>query len=74
MPFQCVLRRFKSSPAIQTLSIEPPKPVSTPTFPRRVPSIPLFLKHDNPLLTDSRYIREVNDLINLIDLMLEDSL
>jgi hypothetical protein len=74
MPFQRVLRRFKSSPSIRTLSIEPPKPASTPTFPHCVPSISLFLKRDNPLLTDSRYIREVDDLINLIDLMLEDSL
>jgi len=80
MPFQRVIRKFKStptlntSPPIQILTIEPPKPASTPTFPRRVPSIPLFLKRNDPVLTDKRYEREVENLINLIDVMLDDSL
>jgi len=74
MPFQRVLRRFKSSPAIQTLPTEPPKPATTPTFPRRIPSIPLFPKHDDPILTDVRYIREIDELISLIDVMIGDSL
>ena len=47
MPFKRVLRRFKSSPTIQSLAIKPPKPASTPTFPLRMTSIPLFLKHDD---------------------------
>ena len=80
MPFQCVIRKFKStptlktSPSIQILTIEPPKPASTPTFPRRVPSIPLFLKRNNPVLTDKQYEREIDSLISLIDVMLDDSL
>ncbi len=74
MPFQRVLRRFKSSPAIQTLMPPPPKPADTPTFPRRIPSIPLSLKHNDPMITDTRYVKEINDLINLVDVMLADSL
>jgi hypothetical protein len=73
MPFQRVLRRFKSSPAIQTLTPPPPKPACTPTFPRRIPSIPLFLKHDDPMITDTRYVKEIDDLIKLVDVMLADS-
>ena len=80
MPFQRVIRKFKStptlkmSPSIQILTIEPPKPASTPTFPRHVPSIPLFLKRNDPVLTDKRYEQEIENLINLIDVMLDDSL
>ena len=80
MSFRRVIRKFKStptletSPSIQILTIEPPKPASTPIFPRRVPSIPLFLKHNDPMLTDKRYEQEIDDLINLIDVMLDDSL
>jgi len=80
MPFQRVIRKFKStptlkmSPSIQILMIEPPKPASTPTFPCRVPSIPLFLKRNDPVLTDKRYEREIDNLISLIDVMLDDSL
>jgi len=80
MSFQRVIRKFKSvptlktSPSVQILTIEPPKPASTPTFPRRVPSIPLCLKRNNPMLTDEQYEREINNLINLIDVMLDDSL
>jgi hypothetical protein len=80
MPFQHVIRRFKSTPTlklsqpIQMSPIEPSKTTHTPTFPRRVPSIPLFLKRNNPMLTDERYKQEINKLINLIDVMLDDSL
>jgi len=59
---------------IQILTIEPLKPASTPMFPRRVPSIPLFLKCNDPVLTDKRYEREIDNLINLINMMLDDSL
>ena len=74
MPFQRVLRRFKSSPTIQTLTPPPPKPADTPTFPQHIPSIPLFFKHDDPMITDMRYVQEIDDLINLVDVMLLDSL
>ncbi len=73
MPFQRVLRRFKSSPALQISTPPPPKPADTPTFPRRIPSIPLFYKHDDPMITDTRYVKEIDDLINLVDVMLADS-
>ena len=73
MPFQWVLCRFKSSPAIQTLMPPPPKPADTPMFPQRIPSIPLFLKHDDPMITDTRDVKEIDDLINLVDVMLADS-
>ena len=72
MPFQRVLRRFKSS-AIQTLTPPPPKPADTPTFPQRILSNPLFLKHNNLMMTDARYVKEINNLINLVDMMLADS-
>jgi hypothetical protein len=62
------------SPSIQILPIEPPKPASTPMFPHRVPSIPLFLKYNDPVLMDKRYEQEINDLISLIDVMLDNSL
>ena len=80
MPFQRVIRKFKStptlktSPSIQILTIELPKPASTPTFPRHVPSIPLFLKCNDPMLTDKQYEHEIDDLISLIDIMLDNSL
>ena len=74
MPFQRVLRRFKFSPAIQTLTSSPPKPADTPTFPRHIPSIPLFLKRDDPMKTNTRYEKEIDNLINLVDVMLADSL
>ena len=74
MPFQRVLRRFISSPVIQISTPPPPKTADTPTFPRRIPSIPLFLKHDDPMITDTRYVKEIDDLINLVDVMLSDSL
>ncbi len=67
MPLTQVLHRLKSSPAIQTLTPPPPKPADTPTFPRRIPSIPLFLKHDDPKMTDTRYVKEINNLISLVD-------
>ena len=79
MPLQRVIRKFKSTPtlktppSIQILTIKPPKPASTPTFPRRVPSIPLFLKCNDPVLTDKRYEQEIENLISLIDVMLDDS-
>ena len=73
MPFQRVLRRFKSSPALQTLTPPPPKPADTPTFPRRILNNPLFLKHDDLMITDTRYVKEIDDLINLVDVMLADS-
>ncbi len=74
MPFQRVLRRFKFSPAIQTLMPSPPKPADTPMFPQRIPSIPLFLKHDDLKMMDMRYVKEIDDLINLVGVMLVDSL
>jgi len=80
MSFQHIIRKFKStltlkmSPSIQILSIEPLKPASTPMFPHRMPSIPLFLKCKDPMLMDKRYEQEINDLISLIDVMLDDSL
>ena len=80
MSFQHVIRKFKStptlkmSPSIQILTIELPKPASTPTFPHRVPSIPLFLKRNDPMLTDKWYEQEIENLISLIDVMLDDSL
>jgi hypothetical protein len=80
MSFQHVIRKFKStptlkmSPSIQILRIEPLKPASTPTFPCHVPSIPLFLKHNDPMLRDKWYEQEINDLINLINVMLDNSL
>ena len=80
MPFQRVIRKFKSTPtlkmslSIQILPIEPLKPASTPMFPCRVPSIPLFLKHNDPMLMDKWYEQEIDHLINLIDVMLDDSL
>ena len=80
MSFQHVIPKFKStptlkmSPSIQSLLIKPPKPASTPMFSRRVPSIPLFLKCNDPMLADKRYKQEIDDLINLIDVMLDDSL
>jgi len=84
MPFQRVLRKFKSTPILkqepaETIErsepiIDAPKPHETPTFPRRIPSIPLFLKRNHPVLTDERYEQEVDDLISLIDVMLDDSL
>jgi hypothetical protein len=61
------------SPSIQILPIETPKPTSTPMYPHHMPSIPLFLKHNDPVLTDKRYEQEINNLINLIDVMLDDS-
>ena len=73
MPFQQVLRRFKSSSAIQTLTPPPPKPADTPTFPQRILSNPLFLKHNDPMMTDTRYVKEIDNLINLVDVMLADS-
>ena len=73
MPFQQVLQRFKSSPAIQTLTPPPPKPADTPIFPQWIPSIPLFFKHDDPMTTDMRYVKKIDDLINLVDMMLADS-
>ena len=84
MPFQHVIRKFKSTPVLKqepTKVIERSEPIiniskpnKTPTFPRRVPSTPLFVKRDNLMLSDSRYSQEINDLISLIDVMLEDSL
>ena len=84
MPFQRVLRKFKSTPVLKqepseiAEQLEPevivPKANETPTFPRRIPSIPLFVKRDNLMLSDSRYGREIDELINLIEVMLEDSL
>jgi hypothetical protein len=84
MPFQCVIRKFKSTPVLKqepTEEIERsepitnvPKPNQTPTFPRRVPSTPLFVKRNNLMLSDSRYGQEIDDLISLIDVMLDDSL
>ena len=84
MPFQRVVRKFKSTPILKrepTKEIERsepiinvPKPNQTPTFPCRVPSTPLFVKRDNLMLSDSRYGQEINNLISLIDVMLEDSL
>ena len=80
MSFQCVIWKFKSTPtlktslSIQILPIEPPKPASTLTFPHRVPSIPLFLKRNDPVLTDKQYEQEIDNLINLINVMLDDSL
>jgi len=65
---------LKTSLSIQILTIEPPKPASTPTFPRCMPSIPLFLKRNDPMLTDKQYEQEIDDLINLIDVMLDNSL
>jgi hypothetical protein len=61
------------SPSIQILPIEPLKPASTPMFPRHMPSIPLFLKRNDPMLMDKQYEQEINDLINLIDIMLDNS-
>jgi hypothetical protein len=57
------------SPSIQILPIKPSKPASTPMFPRHVPSIPLFLKCNDPMLTDKQYEQEIDDLINLINVM-----
>jgi hypothetical protein len=84
MPFQRVIRKFKSSPILKQeptkvtkrseLIINVPKPNQTPTFPRRVPSTPLFVKRDNLMLSDSRYGQEIDNLISLIDVMMEDSL
>jgi hypothetical protein len=84
MPFQRVIRKFKSTPVLKqepTKVIERsesiinvPKPNKTPTFPCRIPSTPLFVKHDNLMLSDSQYGQEIDDLISLIDVMLEDSL
>ena len=84
MPFQRVLRKFKSTPVLKqeptetTEQLEPiiniPKPAMTPTFPHRVPSTPLFVKRDNLMFSDSRYGQEVDDLISLIEVMLEESL
>ena len=84
MPFQCVLRKFKSTPVLKqepTEVIEQsesiinvPRAAETPTFPRRVPSTPLFVKRDNLMFSDSRYSQEIDDLINLIEVMLEESL
>jgi len=84
MPFQRVLRKFKSTPILKQEPIdvidqsEPtivvPKSANTPTFPRRTPSIPLFLKRDNLVFSDTRYGRELDDLIKLIEVMLDDSL
>jgi hypothetical protein len=80
MPLQRVIRKFKSTPTlelsqpIQISPIKPSKPAHTLTFPCRVPSIPLFLKRNDLMLTDKRYKQEINKLINLIDVMLDDSL
>jgi hypothetical protein len=84
MPFQRVLRKIRSNPVLkqeptETIdqsepTINVPKTATTPTFPRRVPSTPLFVKNDNLMLSDPRYGREINDLIKLIEVMLDDSL
>ncbi len=62
MPFQQVLHRFKSSPTIQTLTPPSLKPADTPMFPQCIPSIPLFLKHNDPMMTNTRYVKEIDDL------------
>ena len=84
MLFQRVICKFKSTPILKQEPTEVigrsepiinvPKPNQTPTFPRCVPSTPLFVKRDNLMLSDSRYGQEIDDLISLIDVMLDDSL
>jgi hypothetical protein len=32
------------------------------------------LKHDDPITTDSQYIQEIDNLLQIIDVMLNDSL
>jgi hypothetical protein len=32
------------------------------------------LKHDDPMTTDSQYIREIDNLLQIVDIMLNDSL
>jgi hypothetical protein len=84
MPFQRVLCKFRSTPVLKQgptevidqsePAINVPKTATTPTFPRRMPSTPLFVRNDNLMLSDSRYGREIDDLIKLIEVMLDDSL
>jgi hypothetical protein len=51
-----------------------PETCKYPHVPSSCAQYPPFLKRNDPMLTDERYKHEINKLINLIDVMLDDSL